>query len=56
MDRKAIGTKAKTGEICPESGIWKVIETPTSAVPIAKGNIIPPYQGKVTTWELIQHA
>jgi len=52
----AIGRTASTGEICPESGVWKVVGTPSTTAPIAKGNRMPPYDGKAVTWELIQIA
>jgi hypothetical protein len=42
---------AKTGEVCPRSGIWRVHGRSVTA-PIAKGNRMPPYDGRVTTWEL----
>lgn len=51
-----IGTTAKTGEKCPESGVWKVVGTPSTTAPIAKGNTMPPYNGKGVTWQLIQYA
>ena len=51
-----IGTTARTGERCPESGIWKVVGTPTTTAPIAKHNVMPPYDGKAVTWKLIQYA
>lgn len=51
-----IGTRAKTGEICPESGTWKVVGTPSTTAPIAKGNRMPPYKDKAVIWELIQLA
>lgn len=51
-----IGTTRKTGEICPESGVWKVMGSPTTTAPIAKGNRLPPYSGKAVTWQLIQYA
>jgi hypothetical protein len=54
--RAPIGTKARTGETCPESGVWKVEATPTTTAPIAKGNVMPPYGGKAVTWVLIQYA
>lgn len=54
--RAPIGTTAKTGEICPESGVWKVVGEPSTTAPIAKGNRMPPYGGKAVTWKLIQHA
>jgi hypothetical protein len=56
MSKMPIGTKARTGEICPESGIWKVVGYPTTTAPIAKGNRMPPYNGSAVTWELIQYA
>lgn len=51
-----IGTTTSTGHKCPESGVWKVVGTPTTTAPIAKGNTMPPYGGKAVTWKLIQHA
>ncbi len=56
MSRKPLGTKASTGEICPESGVWKVVGTPTTTAPITKGEKMPPYADKGVTWELIQYA
>lgn len=49
--RKPIGTTARTGENCPESGVWKPNGYSTTA-PIAKGNRMPPYDGKAVTWTL----
>lgn len=51
-----LGTKRKTGEKCPESGVWKVEGTPSTTAPIAKGNTMPPYKDKAVTWVLIQYA
>jgi hypothetical protein len=51
-----VGTTARTGEICPESGVWKVVGTPTTTAPIAKGNRMPPYGGNAVTWMLTQLA
>ena len=56
MERKPLGTKARTGETCPESGVWKVVGTPTTTAPISKGNRMPPYDDKAVTWELIEYA
>jgi hypothetical protein len=49
----ALGTTARTGEECPESGVWEVVGYPTTTAPIAKGNIMPPYAGKAVTWKLV---
>ena len=54
--RAPIGTTARTGEKCPESGVWTVTSTPSTTAPIAKSNRMPPYSGKAVTWKLIQHA
>lgn len=54
--RSPIGTTARTGSKCPESGVWKVVGTPSTTAPIAKGNTFPPYGGKAVTWQLIQYA
>ena len=54
-NRKPIGTTARTGETCPESGVWRPIGA-TETAPIAKGNRMPPYRGNSVTWSLIQHA
>lgn len=56
MSRMPIGTRAMTGSVCPESGVWKVDGWPTTTAPIAKGNRVPPYGGKAVAWILIQYA
>lgn len=53
---KPLGTTVRTGGVCPESGVWKVVGRQTTKAPIAKGNRIPPYRGKAVTWKLIQYA
>lgn len=50
-----IGTKARTGEKCPESGIWRP-DTGGDTAPIAKGNVMPPSKGQAAVWTLIQYA
>ena len=52
----SVGITAKTGENCPESGVWKVTSTPSTTAPIAKGNTMPPYAEKAVVWRLIQLA
>lgn len=51
-----VGTTARTGETCPESGVWKVMGTPSTTAPIAKGSRMPPYGGVAVTWKLTQLA
>ena len=54
--KSPIGTRVSTGNICPESGVWKVEGNPSTTAPIAKGNRMPPYGGRSVTWVLIQYA
>lgn len=50
-----IGTTARTGEICPESGVWRPVGY-TETAPIAINNRMPPYRGQAVTWQLVQYA
>ncbi len=54
--RKPIGTTARTGERCPESGVWESQDYPSTTAPIAEGNVMPPHGGKSVTWKLIRYA
>ncbi len=54
--KKPLGTIAKTGEKCPESGVWKVEGYTSTTAPIANGNTMPPYDGKAVSWKLISYA
>ena len=56
LAKSPIGTRVHTGNICPESGVWKVEGNPTTTAPIAKGNRMPPYGGRSVVWILIQYA
>lgn len=56
MAKAPIGTTARTGESCPESGVWKSQDSPSTTAPIAKGNTMPPHNGKAVTWTLTQYA
>jgi hypothetical protein len=54
--RKPLGTLARTGETCPESGVWEAQASPSTTAPIAKGNRMPPYKGAAVAWKLIRYA
>ena len=54
--RTPIGTIAHTGETCPESGVWEAQSNPSTTAPIAKGNRMPPYNGRAVDWKLIAYA
>jgi len=53
---KPLGTRARTGEVCPESGVWQPEGFAGHTAPIAKGNRMPPYRDHAVTWILIQYA
>lgn len=46
-----LGTLAKTGERCPETGIWEVQDCQSLTFIINKGSIIPPYKGNEVYWQ-----
>ena len=50
-----IGIRVRTGDTCPESGVWGVEGYPTTTAPIAKGNRMPPYRGISVFWVLWGH-
>lgn len=54
--RKPLGTTARTGEKCPESGVWESQDSPSTTAPIAEGDTMPPHNAKAVTWKLIQYA
>jgi hypothetical protein len=54
--RVPIGTTARTGQVCPESGVWAVVGSPSTTAPISKGNRMPPYRGRAVTWKLTSYA
>lgn len=56
MTKAPIGTIARTGQTCPESGVWKSLDNPSTTAPIAKGNTMPPHNQKAVDWKLIQYA
>ncbi len=55
MSKKPIGITAKTGGKCPESGVWRSIDMPSTKTPIVEGNSMPRHDGKVVTWRLIRY-
>jgi hypothetical protein len=46
---------AKTGELCPVSGVWRP-DGEKETAPIAKGNRMPPYKGRAVIWILVHTA
>jgi hypothetical protein len=56
LKKAPIGIRVRTGDTCPESGVWRVEGFPTTTAPIAKGNRMPPYSGMSVFWVLMQYA
>ncbi len=51
-----LGTICKTGDVCPESGVWATMTSPSTTAPVAKGNRFPPYRGEAVQWRLTAYA
>jgi hypothetical protein len=49
-----IGTTGRAGEICPETGIWKVGAVPTTTHRYEKGSRFHSF-GKGVEWRLISY-
>lgn len=54
--RWPLGTTRRTGETCPESGVWESQDLFSTTAPISKGNTMPPHRGASVVWKLIQYA
>ena len=53
MEKKLpAGTKAKTGEKCPQGGIWYPVGNSKQTRAIGTGNIMPPTPNGETHWVL----
>jgi len=54
--REPIGKIIRTGEVCPESGMWKTKKLPpTSTMPFTKGVRMPHYEGNAILWKLLSY-
>lgn len=45
----------RTGDVCPESGVWGVVGAEDMTAPIAAGTTMPPYMGRAVDWLLRNH-
>ncbi|HEX3009010.1 MAG TPA: hypothetical protein VHO90_15510 [Bacteroidales bacterium] len=50
-----VGTLAKSGERCPETGLWEVQDCQAITFVMNKGNILPPYKGNEVYWKFIDY-
>ena len=56
MAKVPLGTTRKTGEKCPESGVWESQSNPSTTIPLTEGETFPPYDNKSVVWKLIAYA
>ena len=54
--KKPFGTKVRSGELCPESGIWRSVTTPSKSTSIAQGRTMPQYRARNIHWKLIRYS
>ncbi len=52
--RGSVGITVRTGQRCPESGIWRVENIPSATAPVAIHAVMPPYGNRTVTWVLVQ--
>ena len=51
--RSAGARLARSGETCPESGVWGVVDDDTNQSSVLElGSIMPTFHGKKVTWWL----
>jgi len=43
---------AVSGQDCPQSGIWRALDTALPPLLVARGHIMPGVDGRVVTWVL----
>ena len=48
-----LGTKLRSGQICPTTGTWRQIKNPNITAVIKSGEVMPGADGKRTFWEFI---
>ena len=53
---RPVGIKARTGQRCPESGVWRVENYPSATAPITMDDAMPHHAGQTVTWVLVQYA
>jgi hypothetical protein len=44
---------ASSGELCPCSGEWEIIGSPSTTAVFSKGKLMPEYYGKKVVWMLV---
>lgn len=47
------GATVKTGETCPQSGLWQVVGQPACTAVLERGHLVPPCHGKTAVWHYL---
>ena len=50
-----IGTIRRTGEICPQTGVWRSSAYPSTSEALTSGDTMPYVDGRKVFWELIAY-
>lgn len=53
--KNPIGTLVRTGERCPESGVWALQDQPNKKLSMHEGEIVPPHGDQDTSWKLVSY-
>ena len=56
MTRKPLGIQRASGHECPQTGVWRMMNSSSNPVlSIRKGTIMPYYQGSPVNWQLADY-
>jgi len=55
LEKAALGTVVKTGDICPESGTWETDKGTSKQKKIKKGAKMPPQNFMAVNWKLVSY-
>lgn len=56
MTRKPLGIQRASGHECPQTGVWRMMNSASHPVlNIQKGTIMPYYQGAPVNWQLADY-
>lgn len=54
--RKPLGIFARSGEKCPETGIWMSATTPSKTLKKSEGTIMPMFMSSNVKWKLVRYS
>lgn len=54
--KNPIGTIVRSGQRCPENGVWALQDQPSTQLSLSQANIFPPHDGKTANWKLVSYS